>query len=141
MGMQPDETLVPIVQGSFVPWIRYSVSLLPCQRYMARAERICRATRHADATLQLGGLRTIVGSALDHLLGRVPIRPLLFIVDHGRPGPGKAFLAHANPIAHRAPTLFDEVEVARGGVDDDCARLVARGVSYARAQKRWIDPR
>src|SRR4051812_42155974 len=37
MRMQPDETLVPIVQGSLVPWIRYSVSLLPCQRYMARA--------------------------------------------------------------------------------------------------------
>src|ERR1700731_4620290 len=35
--MQPDETLVPMVQGSLVPWMRYSVSLLPLQRYMARA--------------------------------------------------------------------------------------------------------
>src|SRR5262249_17232932 len=32
-----DETLVPMVQGSLVPWMRYSVSLLPLQRYMARA--------------------------------------------------------------------------------------------------------
>ena len=27
--IQPDETLVPMVQGSLVPWMRYSVSLLP----------------------------------------------------------------------------------------------------------------
>ena len=33
----PEETLRPIVFGSFVPWMRYKVSLLPCQRYKARA--------------------------------------------------------------------------------------------------------
>ena len=35
--LQPDDTLRPIVSGSLVPWIRKSVSLLPCQRYKARA--------------------------------------------------------------------------------------------------------
>jgi hypothetical protein len=35
--MQPDETFWPIVHGSLVPRILYNVSLLPCQRYNARA--------------------------------------------------------------------------------------------------------
>jgi hypothetical protein len=45
---QPDETLVPMVQGSLVPWMRYSVSLLPLC-----AERIIGTALDADAALQL----------------------------------------------------------------------------------------
>ena len=117
MRMQPDDTLVPTVQGSLVPWIRYSVSLLPCQRYMARAPSgFRRTTRDADATLQFGKLAAQVGSALDHLLGWVPIRPFLLVVDDRLAPPGKAFIAYADPVAHGAPTLFDKVQVASAGV-------------------------
>src|SRR4051794_38313751 len=61
MRIQPDDTFVPIVQGSLVPWIGYSVSLFPCQRYMARPERIEGPTRDADATSQLAKLRAKSG--------------------------------------------------------------------------------
>src|SRR4051795_12136572 len=44
----------------------------------ARPERIGRPTRDAEATLQLAKLRANVRPALDHLLGRIPIRPFLF---------------------------------------------------------------
>src|SRR3954447_26265285 len=107
----------------------------------ARPERVGGPTRDADATLQLAKLRAKIGPALDHLLGRVPIRPFLLVVDDRSAGPGEAFLAHAHPVAHGAPTLFDEVEVAGAGVDDDCPRLLVRGVSDAGAQKRRVDSR
>src|SRR5450631_3145603 len=37
MRIQPDDTEWPIFSGSLVPWIRYSVSLLPSKRDKARA--------------------------------------------------------------------------------------------------------
>ena len=86
----------------------------------ARPERIGWPTRDAEATLQLAKLRANVRPALNHLLGRVPIRPFLFVVDCSRARPGKALLPDTNPVTYCAATFFDEVEVASAGIDDDC---------------------
>jgi hypothetical protein len=70
--IQPDEELVPMVQGSLVPWMRYSVSLLPeCLRFnlptpdarlprnaLGRAARRCRKRRTLGRRSGLGRSRS-----------------------------------------------------------------------------------
>src|SRR5437899_10287056 len=58
--MQPDETLVPMVQGSLEPWIRYSDD----PRYIARAPSglvgppsMCRGRSGRRASISGGGVQ------------------------------------------------------------------------------------
>ena len=73
--MQPDEALVPMVHGSLVPWMRYSVSLLPeykvhgprSDRIVGTAFPLCscgskiRLQRH---NIHVFGLKPLHGSRL-----------------------------------------------------------------------------
>src|ERR1035437_285966 len=58
----------------------------------AGTERIARAAGHAEAALQFAHLPPQLGLALNHLLGRIPVRPLLLVVN-GRPAPPAEALA------------------------------------------------
>src|SRR6202035_306644 len=98
--MQPDETLVPMVQGSLVPWMRYSVSLLPCHRYMARAPIGLSGPPFMPLpALQLHHVLAQLRLACQHFRGRIPIGPLLLTVDGRKPGPDEAFRPDAYAIA------------------------------------------
>src|ERR1700694_581097 len=63
----------------------------------AGAERIARAARHADPAAQLAHVPHQFGLTREHLPGRVPIRPLLLVVDVRGAGPAKTLAPDAPP--------------------------------------------
>ena len=125
--IQPDETLVPMVQGSLVPWMRYSVSLLPLQRYMARRQADYRdrpSCRCRFATAPCAGAARACAPAFR---GRIPIGPFLLATHCRAPGPDKAFRADAHAIANGLSGVVDDVKKMTTRIDDDRSRpLVCR---------------
>src|SRR5215207_9723034 len=106
-----------------------------------RAERIARPAVHAHPTLQFTHPSPQSWFAVEHLLGWIPVRPFLLVVNCCHARPGKAFAAHSDAIATCTPTRLDGVEVVALWVDDDCARcLVCREVDFL-SEKRRVDPR
>src|SRR5262249_16876246 len=89
------------------PWLDRAVD--PIERVFgvlpkvhgARAQRIARATRHADAARQLAHLPHELRLARQHLPGRIPVRPFLLLVDGRHARPAETLAADADPIAHR----------------------------------------
>ena len=139
--MQPDETLVPIVQGSLVPWMRYSVSLLatpevhgPC------SERIIGTAFHADAALQLHHVLAQLWLARQHFRRRIPIGPFLLAMDCRTPRPDKAFRADPNAIADGLSGVVDQVEKMTARIDDDRSRPLVRRVGDDLAGEGGIGP-
>src|SRR5687767_7850663 len=78
----------------------------------ARAERVARTARHADAALQIDERALELGLALDHLLRRIPIRPRLLGIDRRRARPGETLPADADAVAQGRAGALDKVEVA-----------------------------
>src|ERR1035437_5667833 len=72
----------------------------------AGTEGIARATGHAEAALQFAHLPPQLGLALNHLFGRIPVRPLLLVVDCRRARPAEALAPYADPIAERPSTTL-----------------------------------
>src|SRR5262245_26768330 len=62
---------------------------------------------------------------MDHLRRRRPIRPLGLALDRLHAGPGKAFAADADAVAHRLAAAHHQVEVGVQRVDDDRAGRLA----------------
>jgi hypothetical protein len=93
--MQPDETLVPMVQGSWVPWI-----LATPEVQGTRSDRIVGTAFHADAALQLHHVLAQLRLARQHFRGRIPIGPFLLAMDRCTPGPDKALRADAHTVAN-----------------------------------------
>src|SRR5450759_619444 len=75
----------------------------------AGTERVARAARHAEAALQFAHLPPQLGLALNHLFGRIPVRPLLLVVDCRRARPAEALAPYADAIAERPSTTLNEI--------------------------------
>ncbi len=108
--MQPEEIAWPIYSGWLVPWMRYSVSLLPLvEIHGARAHRVLRAgadeVGHVHALLDLGGRR--------------PGRPFGLAADLGDARPGQRFIADGDAVADRLAAIQHVIEIARVGIDHD----------------------
>src|SRR5262249_34921856 len=86
----------------------------------ARAERIVGAADHVARQIR---------TALEHLVGRRPIRPLPLLRDVMHARPGEAGPADADAVAHRAPVALHQIEEAIAGIDDDGARPLAAVVA------------
>ena len=140
--MQPDDWLCPIVQGSFVPWMRNIriVVALP-KIHGAGAERIGGAAMHANPALQLNHCFLEVRPALDHFLGRIPVRPFLLALDRRLPRPDEPFASDPDAITGRPAAILDMVEIVIGGIDHDRARRFLGRVGDILAQKGRIDLR
>src|ERR1041385_1343138 len=78
----------------------------------ARAERIARTPGHPARQIRL---------ALDHLLGRRPVRPLLLLGDLQKSLPLEAVAADADAVADRAAAGLHHIKIPLVGVDDDGA--------------------
>src|SRR5262249_10468609 len=63
-----------------------------------------------------------VGTALEHLVGRRPIRPLALVGDVVHARPGEAGTADADAVADRTTAALHQIEHALAGIDDDGAR-------------------
>jgi hypothetical protein len=74
---------------------------------MARTERIAWAARYTDAALQCAQLPPQLGLAFNHLLGRIPVRPFLLVVDGRYPRPPKALASYTDTVSERASITLD----------------------------------
>src|SRR5262249_23446430 len=86
------------------------------QVHGARAERIFRAARHVARQ---------VGTALEHLIRRPPIRPLALGGDVLDARPGEAGTPDADAVAQRPAVLLDQAEEAIRRIDDGGSGLLA----------------
>src|SRR5215831_1841214 len=76
-----------------------------------------------------------VGLAVDHFRRRRPVRPLGLALDQLDAGPGEAFTADADAVAHRLAAGHHEIEERVPGIDDDGAgRLIGAVVDDLAAQ-------
>src|ERR1700730_4421596 len=82
-----------------------------------------------------------VRPAIDHFLGRIPVRPFLLALDRCFPVPDEAFASNPDAIASGTATLLHMVEIVIGGIDHDRARRFLGRVGDVRAPKRRIDLR
>ena len=80
-----------------------------------------------------------LGLAFNHLLGRIPVRPFLLVVDGRYPRPPKALASYTDTITERAPATLDQIKEVVLRIDNDRAGRFVRGVNDGRAQIRWID--
>jgi len=88
---------------------------------MARApRRVAGAAGHETRQIRL---------ALDHLLWRMPVRPLGLLLDRLGAGPGEALAADADAVAQRAAVAEHQIEEGVGRIDHDRARRFVRGVA------------
>src|SRR5262245_55200486 len=95
----------------------------------ARAERVGLAASHEARQIRL---------AYDHLLRRIPIRPLRHPRHLLHAGPSKALATDANPVAQRLAVAEHEIKVGVRRIDDDRARRLLRVVINERATElRW----
>src|ERR1043166_6137246 len=69
----------------------------------ARAERVAGSARHADAALQLAHVRHQLGLAREHFLGRIPVGPLLLVVNIRAARPAEALAADADALTDPQP--------------------------------------
>src|ERR1039457_3048797 len=114
--MQPLDTCLPMVVGSLVPWMRYS---LP-PRYIARAPSGLPGAA-GDHARQLRLAR-------DHLLRRIPVRPLGLARDMLHARPGEALATDADAVADRLAVAEHVIEGGVRGIDDDGAGRLGAGV-------------
>src|ERR1035437_1105332 len=105
----------------------------------AGTERIARAAGHAEAALQFAHLPPQLGLALNHLLGRIPVRPLLLVVDCRRARPAEALAPYADAIAERQPATLDKIKEVILRIDNDRAGLLLRCIRDGLAQIFRID--
>src|SRR5262249_14985403 len=82
--------------------------------HSARAERVFRPAFHVARQ---------VGTALEHLRRRRPIRPLAHAAHVVDAGPGEARPADANAVTDRPAVLLHQIEQPLVRVDHDGARL------------------
>src|SRR5262249_35743145 len=81
-----------------------------------RAERIVGTADHVARQIR---------PALEHLIGRRPIRPLALLRDVVRARPGEARPADADAVAQGTAAALHQIEEAIAGVDDDGAGRLA----------------
>jgi len=91
--------------------------------------------------LQCAQLPPQLGLAFNHLLGRIPIRPFLLVVDGRYPRPPKTLASDTDTITERAPATLDQIKEVVLRIDNNRAGGFVRGVNDGRAQIRWIDVR
>src|SRR5262249_3556490 len=89
----------PGLIGAMDPIKRVSITLPEIHR--AGAKRVTRAAAHTDAALQLTHLSPELRLSLQHLLGRIPVRPFPLIMNRRYAGPGEACAPDANAVADR----------------------------------------
>src|SRR5262249_18570980 len=94
----------------------------------ARTERIGLAACHEARQ---------IGLAHDHLLRRIPIRPLRHPRDLLHAGPSKALAADADPVTQRLAVAEHEIEVGVRRIDDDRARRFLGVIINDRATELW----
>src|SRR5215813_6476779 len=87
--------------------------------HRARAERIVDTTRHVTRQF---------GLALEHLVGRRPVRPLALGADLSDAAPGHPLAADADGVAQGLAVAEHEIEPALCGADDDGAWFLAAGI-------------
>ena len=104
-----------------------------------RTERIAWAAGHPEAALQFAHLPPQFGLALNHLLGRIPVRPFLLVVDGRYPRPPKTLASDADAIAERPPATLDQIKEVILRIDNDRAGLLLRRIKDGRAKIRWVD--
>ncbi len=84
-----------------------------------RAERIALPARHEARQ---------IGLAIDHFLGRMPVRPFRHFADAFDPGPGEALASDADAVAHRLALAEDEIKEGVGRIDDDGSGRLGRRI-------------
>ena len=94
---------------------------------------------HSEAALQFAGLPPQLGLALNHLLGRIPVRPLLLVVDGRYPRPPETLASDADAIAERPPATLDQIKEVILRIDNDRAGLLVARVKDGRAKIDWIN--
>src|SRR6516165_7772208 len=104
--MQPEVAAVPMVCGSFDPWMRYIVS----PRYMARAPS------------GLAGPPCIWCGRSGRR--RRPIRPFPLVGDGRYSRPGESFAPDADTVSHRLALAQNQIQPPFMRVHNDGARLV-----------------
>src|SRR4029077_10485629 len=127
----------PGLHGTMDPVKRIFIALPQIHR--ASTERIARAAVHSEPALKLAQRRSEFRLALDHLLGWIPVRPFLLVVDGRGASPAKSFTPNADPVAQRASAGLHQIEIATRRIDNDRARLLGSGVSHGGAQIRRIE--
>src|SRR3974377_2127834 len=109
------------------PWLAGAMEAVECvllplpQIHGACAHRAVWSTAQAfSARQRLQVLRDfrMLGEVL---LGRIPVRPLLFAVNGGVPSPAVALAAHANAITRRPALRLHKIEEVVFGIDHDGA--------------------
>ena len=111
------------------------------QIHGAGAERVGRATVHANSALQINHHFLEVWPAIDHLLRRVPVWPFLLALNRCVTRPDESFASDPDAIAGCPAAVFHMVEIVIGGIDHDRARRFFGRVGNVLAQKRRIDLR
>src|SRR5439155_13781057 len=99
-------------------WLVGAVNAIECLAEIkrARAKRIAFTTSHEARQ---------IGLTLDHLGGRMPIRPLGHAGDFLGARPGEAVAADADAIAHRLAVPQHEIEIRVRSINDDSADRLA----------------
>src|SRR5688572_4387239 len=85
----------------------------------AGAERVARPAGDPEAAPQCAHVFLELGLTLDHLFGRIPIRPFLLVPDRCHAGPGEALPADSDTVSDRPSTALHQIEEAVLRVDDD----------------------
>ena len=109
-------------------WLIGAVNPIFCaaQIHRTRAERIGFTAGHEARQVRL---------ALDHLLGREPVRPFLHPTDVLSARPGEALAADTDAVAHCLTVTDRQIEVGVRRINNDGSRRLDCGVIDDRAMK------
>src|SRR4029077_14064410 len=102
------------------------------EKERAGAERIFRTASHVAREVR---------AALDHLVGRSPVRPFAHRRDRLHAGPGETRTADADAVAHGLAALLHQVKKAIRRVDDDGAGLLFAAIGDDLTVELRIDRR
>ena len=116
--MLPDETALPIVSGSFVPWNAK-------ERVLFALEEIKRASAEGVFEPAFHFLGQ-VGTALQHVFWRYPTGPFGFSSNLGDAFPREPLPPDTNAVTDGRASGLDEIELTLVCVDDNRAPRLAR---------------
>ena len=113
--MHPLDTCPPIVEGAFVPWMRYCVPAI----YIARAPSGFPAA---------GGHARQIRLARNHLGRWIPVRPLGLALDRFHARPGETFAADTDAVTDRLAITENVVKERVRRIDNECAGRFSAGI-------------
>src|SRR5665811_2260581 len=107
----------------------------------AGTEWIVSAAGQSHTALQFFHSWSELGPALEDILGRIPVRPFLLVVDLRHAGPAKPFAADAHSVAQGSTARLHEVKEVLRRIDNDSTPRLSCGVLDVCAPVGRIDIR